>query len=115
MQPNHPGEVELYASFMKHFGPTFRHAGLRVQFHYNQEPGIHFRAEPPLEFAEAILRGVQHGLDRYFPEFPANGSVWITEVSVHEVYSSSAAFYQAGLLVIRQALTLIEITESEPS
>lgn len=95
-----------------HLGGRFQSAGLRVQFHYNQVPGIHFKVEPPAEYAEAILNGLQNGLACDFPEFPLTASVWINEVIVHDVASSEAAFYRAGLLVIRQALALVEIAES---
>jgi hypothetical protein len=82
-----------------------------VQFHYNQVPGIHFKVEPPAEYADAILKGLQHGLDHNFPQFPATASVWINEIVVHEIYSSREAFYRAALLVIRQALALVDIAE----
>jgi hypothetical protein len=111
MPRHHPGEVEHYAYFSTHLGARFQSAGLRVQFHDNQVPGIHFKVAPPAEYEDAILKGLQDGLDRYFPEFPATASVWIKEIVVHEVYSSREAFYRAALLVIRQALTLVDIAE----
>lgn len=83
-----------------------------MQFHYNQAPGIHFKVEPPAEYVDAILRGLRHGIDRYFPSFPSTGSLWINEVIVDEVSSSPAAFYQAALLVMHQALALVEIMEA---
>lgn len=112
MPLSHPGEVEHYAFFNTHLGPRFQSAGLRVQFHYNQVPGIHFIVEPPEEYAAAILKGLSDGLARYFPNFPDTGSVWVKEVTVHDVSSSQAAFYRAGLLVMSQALALVEIAES---
>ena len=111
MSLNHPGEVEHYAFFCSHLGPRLQSAGLRVQFHYNQIPGIHFAVDPPTEYEEAILKGLTHGLNHCFPHFPACGSVLVKEVTVHDVESSQTAFYRAGLLVMRQALALVEITE----
>ena len=113
MPIDHPGEVEHCAYFSMHLGPRFQSAGLRVQFHYNEVPGIHFKVEPPAEYADAILKGLQDGLDRYFPRFPATASVWINEVIAHEIDSSQTAFYKAGVLVIRQAIALLEIAESD--
>lgn len=113
MPRNHPGEVEHFAFFNQHLGPRFQSAGLRVQFHYNQTPGIHFKVEPPAEYADAILRGLHDGLDRYFPLFPSAGSIWVNEVIVDEVNSSQAAFYRVALLVIHQALALVEITAAD--
>jgi hypothetical protein len=113
MPRNHPGEVEHYAFFNQHLGPRFQSAGLRVQFHYNQVPGIHFKVEPPAEYADAILQGLHHGLDRYFPLFPPTGSVWINEVVIDEVSSSRSAFYRVAMLVIHQALALVEINEPD--
>jgi hypothetical protein len=113
MPRNHPGEVEHVVSFNQHLGPRFQSAGLRVQFHYNQVPGIHFKVEPPVEYADAILRGLQHGLDRYFPSFPSTGSIWVNEVIADEVSSSQAAFYRAAVLVMHQALGLVEIMETD--
>lgn len=113
MPRSHPGEIEHQASFSQHLGSRFQSAGLRVQFHYNQAPGIHFKVEAPAEYADAILKGLQDGLDRYFPSFPSTASVWINEVIVDEVSSSRAAFYRAGLLVIHQASALVEIMEAD--
>lgn len=112
MPLNHPGEVEHYAFFSAHLGPRFQSAGLRVQFHYNQEPGIHFIIQPPEEYADAIMKGLTQGLTRYFPNYPDSGSVWVKEVTVHDVDSSQAAFYRAGLLVMSQAFAFVEIAES---
>jgi len=112
MPLNHPGEVEHYAFFSAHLGARFQTAGLRTQFHYNQAPGIHFAIEPPGEYADSIMKGLRDGLARYFPSFPDSGSVWIKEVVVHDVDSSQAAFYRAGLLVMSQASSLAEIVES---
>jgi len=84
-----------------------------VQFHYNKAPGIHFRVGPPAEYADSILRCLQHGLDRYFPSFPPTASIWINEVIVDEINSSRAAFYRAGLLVIHQVPVLAEIAGTD--
>jgi hypothetical protein len=46
------------------------------------------------------MKGLRHGLTRYFPNFQDSGSVWVKEVTVHDVDSSQAAFYRAGLLVM---------------
>ncbi len=112
MRLNHPGEVEHYAFFKSHLGPRFESAGLKVQFHYNQEPGIHFIAQPPEEYSDAIRKGLSQGLALYFPTFPNSGSVWITEITVDDVSSSQAAFYRAALLVMNQAFALVEMAES---
>lgn len=112
MPLNHPGEVEHYAFFNTHLGARFQSAGLRVQFHYNQEPGIHFIVPAPEEYANAIMNGLRQGLTRYFPNFPDSGSVWITEVTVNDISSSQAAFYRAALLIMHQAFALVEIAES---
>ena len=98
--------MELYSYFSIHHGPRYSAAGLRVQFHYNQVPGIHFKVAPPEEYRAAILRGLQEGLALRFPEFPSSGSLWVTEVTVHEVDSSEQAFYRVARLVIDQAHSL---------
>lgn len=98
MRLNHPGEVEHYAFFKSHLGSRFESASLKVQFHYNQEPGMHFIVQPPEEYADAIRKGLSQLLALYFPTFPNSGSVWITETTVDDVSSSPAAFYRAALL-----------------
>jgi hypothetical protein len=108
MPPDTPGELEVLARFSIHLGPRFEAAGLRVQFHYNQAPGIHFKVEPPEEYRGAILKGIVDGMAARFPGFPSTGSVWITEILEHEVDSSQRAFYRAGRLVIDQAYSLTE-------
>ena len=107
MEPVTPGEVELCVSFSKHLGPRFTAAGLRVQFHYNQTPGIHFRCPVPEAYRAAILAGLRDGLSARFPELPASASLWILEILDHEVDSSEMAFYRAARLVIEQAYSLI--------
>ena len=101
-----PGEVEIYGYFSQHLGPRFEAAGLRVQFHLNQEPGIHFKTPPPEEYKDAILRGLKEGLETHFARFPDSASLWITEITEHEVDSSQRAFYRAGLMVIDQAFSI---------
>ena len=95
-----------------HLGPRFEAAGLKVQFHYNQTPGIHFKVESPVEYRDSILRGLRDGLALGFPKFPSTGSVWITEILAHDVDSSQRAFYRAAPMVIDQALGLV--TNAEP-
>ena len=76
-----PGQMELKASFHQHLGPRFEFAGLAVQFHHNQEPGIHFRVPVPEAYREAILRGLEEGMARRFPEFLATGSLFPLSLS----------------------------------
>jgi len=108
-----PGEVELISHFSRHLGPRFESAGVRVQFHYNQIPGVHFKAEPSEEYRAAILRGLREGMALHFPEFPQSGSVWVTEVVEHEVDSSARAFYLAARLVIEQACSLGTLSRAQ--
>ena len=105
-----PGEVGHYAQYSKHLGPRYEGAGLRIQFHYNQVPGIHFKTSPPEEYREAILKGLQEGLAVRFPDFPSSASVWVTEIAAHEVDSSQMAFYKVARLVIEQAYSLRTMT-----
>jgi hypothetical protein len=104
-----PGEVEVRSFYRKHLGPRMEAAGLCVQFHYNQKPGVHFKVQRPEEFREAILKGIDDGMASRFPSFPKSGSVWITEVLDNEVDSSERAFYKAGRLVIEQAFSLTQL------
>lgn len=104
---NAPGEVEVYGRYSKHLGPRFEGAGLGIQFHYNQIPGVHFKVEPREEYRGAILRGIEDGIAARFPDFPRSGSIWITEIS-DGIDSSQQAFYLAAVMVIEQAFTLTE-------
>ena len=106
MSPASPGEIELYSYFSQHLGPRFEAAGLRVQFHYNQTPGLHFRISVSEEYRAAITRGIQEGMAARFPDFPVTGSIWITEITEHSVDSSQRAFYKAARAVIEQAYAL---------
>jgi len=69
--PATPGEIELYSHFSQHLGPRYEAAGLRVQFHYNQTPGIHFCVPVPEQYRASIMRGIQEGMVLRFPNFPA--------------------------------------------
>ncbi|MDD5140264.1 MAG: hypothetical protein PHY43_08410 [Verrucomicrobiales bacterium] len=101
-----PGEIEVYCYFRQHIGTRMEAAGLRVQFHYNVAPGIHFRVAPPEEYRSAIIMGIEDGMAARFPEFPKTGSIWIVEITEHDVDSSPRAFYRAARTVIDQAYSL---------
>jgi hypothetical protein len=107
-----PGEIEVCGFYRRHLGPRMEAAGLRVQFHYNQKPGVHFKVEPPEEYRAAILRGIEHGTAARYPDFPKSGSIWITEVLVDEVNSCELAFYKAGRLAVEQAYALQTFTQA---
>lgn len=108
--PISPGEVEVYAHFSKHLGPRFMGAGLKVQFHYNQAPGIHYKVAVNEEYRTTILKGIEDGMAIRFPNFPKTASIWITGVDEHPVDSSRFAFYLAARCVIDQAYSLAEVT-----
>jgi len=108
-----PGEVEVYSQFSRHLGPRFMGAGLRLQFHYNQTPGVHFKVDVNDEYREPILKGIKDGMSVRFPDFPVTGSVWITEVAEHPIDSSQMAFYLAARCVIDQAYTLTQVKREQ--
>src|SRR2546421_8113872 len=110
--PATPGEVEVHCTFSQHRGPRFVGAGLWIQFHYNQTPGIHFKADVPSEFCEAILKGLRDGMALRFPQFPKSASIWITRVDAHDVDTSSMAFYRAARMVVEQAYSLTQPVEA---
>jgi hypothetical protein len=105
-----PGEIEVYSSFSQHLRPRFEAAGLGIQFHYNQTPGIHFRTSVRKQYRSAILRGIEDGMAHRFPDFPPTGSVWITKITEHEVDSCECAFYRVARCVVEQAYALTEQT-----
>ncbi len=107
-----PGEIEVCGFYRRHLGPRMEAAGLRVQFHYNQTPGVHFKIEPPAEYRAAILRGIEHGMAARYPDFPKSGSIWITEVLVDEIDSCESAFYKAGRLAIELAYALQNFSQA---
>jgi hypothetical protein len=108
MNTKFPAEVEVYGLYSQHLGPRYEGAGLRLQFHWNQEPGVHFKVVPPKEYEEAILKGIKEGLAARFPHMPTTASIWITEITAHEVDSSQRAFYRAGRMAIDQAYSLMD-------
>ena len=111
--PISPGQVEVYGHFSKHLGPRFIGAGLRIEFHYNQSPGIDFKAEASDEYRPAIMKGIRDGMAARFPAFPTTGSIWVTEVTEHPIDSSPWAFYLAARCAVEQAyiLTQVELRE----
>ena len=104
--------MEVYAYFSIHHGPRLEAAGLRVQFHYNQTPGIHFKVQPREEYRSFIIKGIEDGMAARFPDFPSTGSIWITEITEDEINSSQQAFYRAGRLVIDQAYSLTQTAKA---
>jgi hypothetical protein len=112
--PIAPGQVEVYGHFSKHLGPRYMSAGLRLQFHYNQIPGVLFKVAVNNEYRDAILKGISDGMSARFPDFPQTGSVWITEATEHPVDSSPSAFYLAARCAIEVAYTLTQVKFGEP-
>ncbi len=110
--PITPGEIVVCGTYTQHLGPRFSAAGLTIEFHYNQEPGIHFKTDLPSEYRGAILKGLRDAMTLRFPQFPESASIWITRVEVHEVHSSSMAFYRAARMVVEQAFSLTQPVES---
>jgi hypothetical protein len=109
MTPTLSGEIEVGCFYRRHLGPRMEAAGLRVQFHYNQKPGGHFKVQPREEYRSAILRGIKEGMAARFPDFPETGSIWIAAILEDEVDSCERAFYKAGRLVIEQTYALEQI------
>lgn len=105
-----PLQIEHLAWFSQHLGGRFRAAGLRIQFHDNQEAGIQWKVACPEEYQAAILQGLHEGMNEAFPQYLASSGVWIMEVLVDDVNSSSDAFYRAGLLVVAQAKALLALS-----
>lgn len=105
-----PLQIEHLAWFSQHLGGRFRTAGLRIQFHDNQEAGILWKVACPEEYRAAIVQGLRDGMNDAFPQYLASRGVWITQVLVDDVNSSPDAFYRAGLLVVAQAKTLLELS-----
>jgi hypothetical protein len=102
-QPTTPGETEVAVTYARHLGPRYEAAGVTLQFHYNQPPGIHFKVDCRAEYRPAILKGIEDGMASRFPNFPSTGSIWITGINEHPVDSSLIAFYRAARSVIEQA------------
>lgn len=107
-----PGEIELVGNFNRHLGPRCEGAGLRIQFHYNQTPGIHFKTQVQDAYRTAIMKGLEDGLKLRFPDLPDNTSVWVVEVMEHPVDSSERAFYKAARMIIDQAFSLVNNKEA---
>jgi hypothetical protein len=101
--PSTPGEVDVTVRYSKHLGPRYEAAGLRIQYHYNQVPGVSFRVAVNDEYRASIERGISDAMTRRFPDFPSNGSVWVVEVHEDPVASSQVAFYRAAVAAVEQA------------
>jgi hypothetical protein len=107
-----PREIEISGSFKKHLGSRFQSAGLRIQFHLNQIPGIHFKVPCKPEYKIEIINGINAGMEFRFPEFPLSASIWIVEILDHEVDSSQRAFYAVARMLIEQAYFLCKDSAS---
>src|SRR5262245_9288183 len=111
--PSTPGEVDVTIRYSKHLGPRYEAAGLRLQFHYNQAPGVRFCGAVNDEYRASIERGISDAMARRFPDFPANGSIWIVEVDDDPVASSQVSFYHAAVAAVEQAYVLAITTPRE--
>jgi hypothetical protein len=111
MNTSFPGDLEIDSRYSQHLGPRFEAAGIKIQFHLNQAPGIYFKVDVPSEYEAFIVNGIKDGLSDRFPDFPPSASIWITGISEHPVDSSQRAFYRAGRLAIEQAFSLCNLKE----
>lgn len=109
-----PGELEVFASYRRHLGPRYEAAGVRLQFHYNQVPGIHLRAEVPVEYRDAIVDGIETAMSRRYPGLLSRASVWVVEIVDDEVDSSPVAFRRAAEAAIEQAYFLASTNGGSP-
>ena len=92
MSDGSPGELEVYGYFSAHLGPRSVAAGLRIQFLYNQSPGIHFKAQPPEEYRDSIVKGLLDGLAVRFPEWVlVQTDVWKTARIAYAAFLGSSA------------------------
>src|SRR5262249_51996456 len=98
--------------FRRHLGPRYSDAGLRIEFHSNQTPGIHFKTAVNATYRESILKGLQDGLALRFPDLSDSTAIWIVQVDEHPVDSSSHAFYQAARMTIDQVYLLTHHDEA---
>ena len=106
MSPN-PSEVEISTFFRTHHGPRLEAAGLTIQFHYNQAPGMHFKVEPSCEgYRRNIEKGIHDGMALRFPDFPKSGSVYILRIEEDPIGSCDRAFYLAARTAIDLAYSL---------
>jgi hypothetical protein len=78
-------------------------AGLRVGFITIRSRESILRFSQAKSIVTAILKGIEEGMAARFPGFPDTGSIWITEISEHEVDSCARAFYLVGRLVVDRA------------
>jgi len=109
MTPITPGEIELFTHYRRHLGPRFDRAGLRLRSHYNQQPGIQFHVPVSSAYRAAIIRGIEQGMAKRFPDFPTTGSIWVHEIVEDDVESSEHAFYTVARAAIEQAYTIASV------
>jgi hypothetical protein len=101
--------MEIYSYFKQYLGPRMSVAGLRVQFHFNQPSGIHYKAVVSGEYRDVIVKGLEDGIAIRFPDLLKSGSIWITEVNEDPIASSQVAFYQVARCVVEQAYTVTHL------
>lgn len=68
--------------------------------------------EPPEEFRQAIVKGLEDGLALRFPAFLASSSIWIVEINADAVASSQFAFYRVARLIIEQAFSRVQLFQA---
>jgi hypothetical protein len=99
--------MEILSGYNLHMGPRREGAGLKIQLHFNQPPGIHFKVEPSESgYRRGIEKGLKEGAELMEPNFLKTAAIWVIEILEHPVDSSERAFYRAARLTLAQAATL---------
>ena len=97
--------MEILAGYNIHCGPRCEGAGLKLQLHGNQPPGIHFKVEPSEDgYRRGIEKGLHEGLELH-PSLKAE-AIWVIEIQEHPVDSSEHAFCRAARLAVEQVITM---------
>ena len=95
--------MEILVGYNAHKGPRCEGAGIKLQIHGNQVPGILFKVEPSEPaYRRAIERGLKESAHLLGHNFLKTGSIWILEIHEHLLDSSEVAFYRAARLAINQ-------------
>jgi hypothetical protein len=104
--------MEIFTSFSVHSGPRYQFAGLRIEIHGNQAPGIYFKVEPSEEgYRRGIEKGLRESANLLGPNFLKTGSIWVLEIQEHPIDSSEMAFYRVARMAVDQVLAYRRIVQ----
>ena len=102
MKQLQPIETVLSYHYMRHLGPRFDSAGIKIEILPKATP-LQILADSNLrnsEYFEAVKNGILQGIELIFSTEELSGEIIVRDLDAHEIHSSEMAFLRGSRALI---------------